>query len=187
MKTPLQVSFHSTPHSDALESYVRKHAEKLETFFGRIVGCRVVLEVPHRARSGGQYGVRINLNVPGEEIAVTHVPEESVANEDPYAAVDRAFAEAGRRLGDYAQRKRGDVKPHEHHRRARVKRLFAHEGYGFLETAEGEDVYFHRNAVLNEGFDRMRVGSDVTFVEEAGEKGPQASTVALRRHRGATT
>ncbi len=152
MESPLQVSFHGLAHSGALEAYVRTRAEKLETFFARIVGCHVVLDAPHRAHSGGHYGVRINLNVPGEEIAVTRTPEESVASEDPYAAVDRAFDQAGRRLEDYARRRRGDVKPHEHHRHARVKKLFAHEGYGFLETSEGEEVYFHRNAVQNRGF-----------------------------------
>jgi cold shock CspA family protein len=35
----------------------------------------------------------------------------------------------------------------------------------------------HRNAVLNDGFGRLSVGSEVRFVEEDGEKAAQASTI----------
>jgi cold shock CspA family protein/ribosome-associated translation inhibitor RaiA len=47
------------------------------------------------------------------------------------------------------------------------------------ETADGREIYFHRNSVLNGGFARLAVGSHVTFAEELGEKGAQASTVRL--------
>jgi cold shock CspA family protein len=40
-------------------------------------------------------------------------------------------------------------------------------------------VYFHRNAVLNGDFHHLQVGTEVSFVEEAGERGPQASTLRL--------
>jgi cold shock CspA family protein len=51
------------------------------------------------------------------------------------------------------------------------------EGYGFLETPDGREIYFHRHSVLHPGFDRLAIGR-VLFVEEPGE-GPQASTVAI--------
>jgi cold shock CspA family protein len=45
-------------------------------------------------------------------------------------------------------------------------------------------VYFHRNSVLLGDFEHMTVGSAVSFVEEEGERGPQASSVALLgKHR----
>jgi cold shock CspA family protein len=47
--------------------------------------------------------------------------------------------------------------------------------------ADGREIYFHRNAVLAGHFDRLRIGSQVRFAEEAGEKGPQASSVRLVR------
>ena len=49
--------------------------------------------------------------------------------------------------------------------------------FGFLETIDGQEVYFHRNSVVGDGYSRLRVGSRVTFAEEMGEKGAQASTV----------
>jgi cold shock CspA family protein len=33
--------------------------------------------------------------------------------------------------------------------------------------------------VLHPGFERLEVGTEVRFTEEAGEQGPQASTVAI--------
>ncbi len=53
------------------------------------------------------------------------------------------------------------------------------EEFGFLESADGREVYFHRNSVLDGAFARLQVGSRVSFAEEAGDKGPQASTVHL--------
>jgi cold shock CspA family protein len=39
------------------------------------------------------------------------------------------------------------------------------------------EIYFHRDSVLHDAFDRLAIGTEVTFVEEEGKKGPQASTV----------
>jgi cold shock CspA family protein len=57
--------------------------------------------------------------------------------------------------------------------------VFAERDYVFLETDEGEEVYVHRNAVVDGCFDRLQVGDRVRYVvyPEKGEKGAQASTV----------
>ncbi len=60
-----------------------------------------------------------------------------------------------------------------------VVRLFREEGYGFLRALDGREIYFHRNAVLNDDFDRLVVGAGVRFDEGLGEEGPQASTVQI--------
>lgn len=62
---------------------------------------------------------------------------------------------------------------------ARVIRIFPQEGYGFLQARDGSDVYFHENSVLD-GFDKLEVGTKVTYSVEMGTKGPQASSL----HRG---
>jgi cold shock CspA family protein len=53
------------------------------------------------------------------------------------------------------------------------------EGYGFLMTPDGRELYFHRHSVLHDDFERLAVGTEVRFEEEEGEKGPQASTVQV--------
>ena len=62
--------------------------------------------------------------------------------------------------------------------------MFPLEDYGFIKTHDGRRVYFHRNSVLDGRFDELDLESEVVFVEEMGNVGPQASTVRLtgRRH-----
>jgi len=64
-----------------------------------------------------------------------------------------------------------------------VARLFPEDGYGFLRTSEGREIYFNERSVLKGAFPRLRVGSLVRFAEEAGDEGPQASTVTPLRRR----
>lgn len=181
MELPIQVTFRGIPRSDAIDAYVRDRAAKLETFATRITGCHVAVESPHQhQQSGRPYRVRIDLTVPGGELVVAHAPDEDPTIQDAYAAIDQAFDQMGRRLQDHQRRMRGDVKPHEDaYRDGRVKKLWTYEGYGFIEATDDGEVYFHRNSVLNGAFDRLKIGSKVRFVEELGDKGPQASTVTF--------
>jgi cold shock CspA family protein len=71
------------------------------------------------------------------------------------------------------------VKHHEGQPIGTVRNLDASGKFGFLEAADGHEVYFHRNSVLDGAFSRLAVGTRVAFVEEMGERGPQASTVKL--------
>ncbi len=100
-------------------------------------------------------------------------------------AIREAFDVARRRLEDHVRELRGDVKTPSAPARARVGKLFPQEGYGFLETGDGREVYFHRNSVLGPGFDALKIGAEVRFAEEEGVEGPQATTVvpAGRRAR----
>ena len=198
MNLPIQITFRNTEPSPPLEAKVRKEAAKLERFYAPLVSCRVVIETPeHRRRYGGLYHVRIDLGVPGGELVVKNEPslygstaegEEKTAKhqeiDTPHkhmdVAVRDAFRSARRQLEEYARRQRRDVKLHES-RQAKVVELFPDKAYGFLETSDGRAVYFHQNSVLRGAFARMKVGSRVSFAEEQGEQGPQASTVRLVR------
>jgi ribosomal subunit interface protein len=181
MQRPLQVTFRDMPPSEAVEAKIRERAAKLDRYYDRIMSCRVVVEAPHgRHHQGKLYHVRIDLTVPQGELLVSREPAEHHAHEDVYVALRDAFDAAQRRLADYARRQRGDVKTREVPApEARVSKLFRAEGYGFIEGLDGREIYFHRNSVLNDAFERLEVGTEVRFVEEDGEKGPQASTVRL--------
>jgi len=75
MVRPVQITFRNMHPSGSLEAEARAHAAGLETFYPRIVGCRVVVEVPHRHRSRGRHvHVRIELALPGEDLVVNHEP-----------------------------------------------------------------------------------------------------------------
>lgn len=183
MKVPVQISFRDFPSSDALSAAVQKRADKLDHLYDKIISCRVVVESPHRSHHKGNiYHVRVDVTVPGEEIVVGRDVAKGGAHKDVYIAVRDAFDAMERQLKGYLRRKR--VRVHMKERaiapHAKVIRLH-YEGngdnFGFLRTADGRELYFHRNSVLNEEFETLKVGDEVRFSEEQGEEGPQASTV----------
>jgi ribosomal subunit interface protein len=180
IRIPLQVTFRSMPPSEAIESDIREKAERLEQFYDNITSCRVVVEAPHRRRQKGKlYHVRVGMTVPGSELVVKREPAQHAAHEDIYVAIRDAFDAAKRELQDYARRRRSQVKLHEGSAAARVAKLFPERGYGFLETPDGREIYFHKNSVLEPGFETIAVGAEVSFTEEQGKEGPQASTVRV--------
>ncbi|HEY3276648.1 MAG TPA: HPF/RaiA family ribosome-associated protein [Syntrophorhabdaceae bacterium] len=180
MVLPLQISFHEVDRSEALEARIREGATKLDRFHETIMKCRVVVEAPHRRhRTGNSYHLRIDVSVPGKELVVDREPGDRDTHDDVYVMVRDAFEAMERKLKDYDRKKHGEVKldlaaPH-----AKVVRLFPEEGYGFLESFDGNELYFNKNSVLNDGFGRLKVGMEVRYREEMGDKGPQASTVAI--------
>ncbi len=178
MTVPLQITFRNIPPTEAIEANIREKAAKLDQFYDRVTNCRVVVAVPHRRHHKGKlYQLRVDIKVPGWEVVINREPTKHSTHEDVYVSIQQAFDAARRQLQDYARRQRGEVKGHEGVPIARVSKLFADEGYGFLETADGREIYFHRNSVLDGHFEHMEVGTEVHFAEEDGEKGPQASTV----------
>ena len=203
MILPLQITFRNMESSEVVKGWIQEEANKLDEFHGKITGCRVVVELPNRRRKAGNlYHVRVDLTVPGGEIVVKRQPnlralpgrvemkpakslEVQVPHKDLRQAINDAFDAMRRQLQDYARRRRRQVKTHETQPHARVARLFAEEGYGFLEAADGREIYFHKNSVLNNAFERLTIGSMVSFIEEKGEQGPQASTVKLVRSKTA--
>jgi cold shock CspA family protein/ribosome-associated translation inhibitor RaiA len=176
MQAAAQVTAHGVELTDAEHAAIEAHVEKLETFFDRVLGCRVTVSARNRRPQDGpvEYRVQILLTVPGGELAINRHFDTSLLD-----ALQRAFRVAGRRLQDYARRLVAAEPPEARAApgRAHVNRLFRWEGYGFLEDEEGREVYFHRNSVRGDGFDRLRVGTKVTFAEEEGDEGPQATTV----------
>ena len=181
MKLPLQISFHNLDRSETIENRIREEAAQLDEFCDRIMSCRVVVDVPHRHQTTGNvYQIRIDIKVPGEEIAVTHEPAEHDPHyENANVAIRDVFDSAVRRLEDYVRRQRKDIKHHEAPAHGRVARVFAEPGYGFIETPDGREIYFHANSVLDGKFVELAIGAKVAFVEEVGDKGPQASTVRI--------
>lgn len=178
MQLPLQIVFRDFPRSDAVETAIRERAEKLDHFFDRIMGCRVTVGIIQKHQHQGKlFNIRIDLTVPGSEIVVNRDKAEDI-----YVAIRDAFDHAKRKLEDYTRCQRGDVKTHEAESHGRIVRLFGDEGYGFIENADGMELYFHRYNVVHPDFGDLNVGDEVVFLEEAGSEGPQANRVSVRRH-----
>jgi ribosomal subunit interface protein len=185
MMVPLEVTFRNMKHSDAIETAVRERAAKLERYFPRIISCRVIVEeLARRERGRGLvYHVRVDVKVPGGELVGDKEPPSQRFHEDVYVALRDAFDAVARELEDFSRRERGDVKAHEPHPRGRISAIFTDRGYGFIEAQDGTPVYFHRNSVQHARFDHLSIGTEVSFVEEDGDKGPQARAVFVAKKR----
>jgi ribosomal subunit interface protein len=180
MQLPLQLTFRNLDPSPAVEADVREKATKLDQFYDHIMACRVVVEAHHKHHhKGNLYHVRIDLTVPDEELVVSREPHEHHAHEDAYVAVRDAFDAARRQLEDYVRRRDQRMKRHQAPPHGRISQLHPEDDYGRIETPDGRDIYFHKNSLLNADFADLEIGTEVRFDEEAGDLGPQASTVKV--------
>lgn len=186
MKMPLQIHFANLESSPAIEAAVRKRARKLEHFSNDIVSCRVTIEAPHKHHyKGNLYHVAIDVRTPGGEVVASRSPDDEHAHEDIYVAIRDAFKAARRQLQDLVRVKRGKVKSHQKTPHGKITELSPANNCGTITDSDGREIYFHRNSIVNARFDNLDVHAKVRFVEEAGDKGPQASSVHLiGKHRG---
>jgi ribosome-associated translation inhibitor RaiA len=120
MTLPVRIEFRNLDASPVVQRWIGEAVAKLETFFDRIIGCRVLVEVPHlHRRRGSPYVVKIELSVPGREIVVQHQPSQGSSlrasgraakrfdvqapHKNLRRAIDDAFRRAGRQLQDHAR------------------------------------------------------------------------------------
>jgi cold shock CspA family protein len=187
MQLPLQIAYRNMEPSPQLDETIRREATGLDRFCDHIMGCRVVVDVPHRHHlHGNQYHVRLDITVPGDELIINREPAEHVSSRSLERSIREAFDTAVRLLEDYVRKQRGLVKAHaQPAAHARVRVVMHGQDHGFLETFDGREIYFHKHALAGSDFEQLQPGTEVTFVEELGEKGPQATTVRIvgRHHQ----
>ncbi len=185
MQTQAQIEFENVQASPELRSAIDQHVAELENRFGRLTAGRIVVRGPgDRHQTGGQYQISIRLVLPdGREVNVGRTPREDERYADLTFAVDNAFKRARRQLQDKARLIRGDVKSHDIQPVGTIVRIDPSGEFGFLQGTDGHEVYFNRKSILD-GASNVAVGTRVSYVEEIGEKGPQASTVKLLGKHG---
>jgi ribosome-associated translation inhibitor RaiA len=185
MHKPLQIAFRNMESSEFLERLVREKVERLERFNPSIIGCRVVLEVPHRSPDSGKVplGIAVEVEVPGRPLVVAKGEEDRREMKgDVTRVVNRTFEAIERQLSELQDMQDGVVKQHGATGESGVVvRLFPEQSYGFVEVKGSPDLYFTRNAVVGGVFDALRIGTLVlvTRATTEGPMGPQASSVRL--------
>ena len=187
MQIPLQLTFRNIEASERLELYVRERAAKLDNFCKTIISCRVVLEAPHKHKHKGcLYHASIEVTLPKETITVNREPDLHQAHQDLQVVVWDTFDAVQRQLRNRVSRQKGQVKRHGTVPLGTISVLFPEEDYGRILGADGADIYFHRNSVMNMAFDKLKVGMEVHYSEEQGDAGPQASWVrVVDKHQSA--
>jgi cold shock CspA family protein/ribosome-associated translation inhibitor RaiA len=184
MDRPLEVAFHNLEPSPAIEAELRRHVEKLEQRFGRLVGCRVSVERLHsQHRKGNIFEVHVTLSVPGQDLAVSRQPQkpkERRARPDIHASIRDAFDAAERQLEAFKGKLRTDTgTPNAAALTGQVALIEPGSDHGFILTSTGSQLYFHRDSVTNARFEELHEGDVVHYVEEEGDAGPVATKIRV--------
>ena len=184
---PVQITFRGIDRSATIEKCIRDRAARLDRFYDRIISCRVTIDSPHRHRHKGKlYSIRLDLTIPGHEIAVTRESQLDHSHEDIYVAIRDSFNEAKRRIQDYARRRQGKVKSHVPPAHGRIISLDPEHDRGVIESSDGTLFNFHRNSVPGNAFNKLKKGDEARFVTGAQTPGeePWATTVNhIGKHR----
>jgi ribosome-associated translation inhibitor RaiA/cold shock CspA family protein len=190
MQAPIEIAFHNIEKADWAEDAIRDHVARLEQMFDRLTTCRV--RVDQRANNSSNTippVVRIELSVPGHrDIVVAHEPDRlqrKFQAPDLHNAINEAFRIAERRLGQFKDQLRDRTAAGRHEAAnemlGQIVEITPMQDFGFLLTASGSLLYFHRNSLLTGDFDRLEVGDQIHYVEEMGDTGPIATKVRVKQ------
>jgi cold shock CspA family protein len=117
----------------------------------------------------GAFEVHLVVSIPGDTITIMRQGEMVMP------LVVEAFDVLDRRLAEHSEVVQQQIKTHEEVvQHGRVARIFLDDGYGFIESDEGLEVYFHAHAVKKGKFSHLAPGTVVKFTQEPGDQGPQA-------------
>lgn len=183
METEPQIVFEHMDSSDAVRERVLQELADLERIFGRITSARVSMSPPPNQHTKGYlWRTNIHLALPGgREVAVSSKPHAGAVNSDIYSSIEGAFSAARRQLQDQVRLMEGDVKAHGlgSEQIGQVDRIMPEDGYGFIVTPSGHEVWFSQRKVKHNEFRNMHIGTRVYFEEELGDQGPMATTVRI--------
>lgn len=179
MRKPLQITFQDLPVDARAWALIEEKVAKLEMISPDLQGVRVVVNAPHqRHRARNQYSVRVEMTVPGRELIRSRVHGDHPATQNLFVAIREAFRAAERQLVSFRRNRVESLRgPQARRPTGKVIRLFPYEGFGFLLSDDGREVYFEQGAVAKNQFPLLQVGQTVHFAEAEGLAGPRASRV----------
>ncbi|MFP3868626.1 MAG: cold shock domain-containing protein [Desulfobacteraceae bacterium] len=137
-------------------------------YYDPIIHARVEI-IGSRHHRHGAFEIQLVISIPGDTITLTREGEFVLP------LIVEAFDALDLSLQEHSHIRQRMVKAHEDHAQSgKILRLFPQEDYGFIETADGLEVYFHAHAVKQGSFDKLKIGEPVKLAWETGDKGPQA-------------
>lgn len=183
MKIKPEITYRNIDKTEAIDNLIQEKIGKLEQFCDYMNSCHVVVEKANEnPSSGSPYRVSIDITVPhSREIAVVESPDTGKQYSPLETVIRDAFEAARRQVVSLSNEQQRVRKTHPEQRMdAVVTKLFKDGGYGFLKAIDtGKEVYFHRNSVTNDDFERIEIGTGVRYKDVMGEMGPQATTVQI--------
>jgi cold shock CspA family protein/ribosome-associated translation inhibitor RaiA len=156
---------------------IEEEREKLIRHYANFVlHLRVTIEATPGYKEGG-YEVRLVATVPNDTVVVKRWGEKV------HSLLVEAFDVLGLQLKEIVRKK------HNHKvakpagglaglkASGRIRRLFPEEAYGFIETPDDQEIFFHASSLKDVSMTDLGEGDEVLFMVEEGDKGPQAAWV----------
>ena len=146
---------------------------------GFVLHLRVSIEGTSSHREGG-YELRLVATIPNDTVVVKRKGEKVVP-----LLVD-AFNTLSLQLKEQQRKRRQSYKVQPEAAKSAggegvVKSIFPYESYGFIVTPQGQEIYFHENALKDISMNQLSEGDGVKFGEAQGDKGPCAAWVKLAK------
>lgn len=178
MEVPLQITYRDLDPTPGMEAAIHDKVDHLQRYHPRIQRCHVVVDAPHNSPHHAQhYRVMFNITIPGKELAAAKENHDKPEHRDFYIALRDSYEAARRQLEAERAKAKGNTKVHEVPPHGRVSQLFPAQEHGFIFMPDGQEVYFHKNAVVEGKWEDIEVGDEVRVVVQEGIEGLQASTV----------
>ncbi|HSO06946.1 MAG TPA: HPF/RaiA family ribosome-associated protein [Pelomicrobium sp.] len=188
MQTPPEIIFHDVSRSAWIEDYIRKRVARLDRLSDDLISCHVIFErQQHSQHKGNTYRITVNVRLPRhKDLAVNKDRVMNDMDTELRALIRGAFEAIERQLKEALAKRRREVKtPADEEPRGLIETIHRDDGFGFIRGLDQREFYFHRNSVLHDDFDRLEVGTEVRFMPQMGEEGPQASSVQIVGKPGA--
>ena len=176
----LELRVRDVTDREYVERLIHEGVARLERHCDHITSCLVAVERPNAfPTSGAQYRVRIEVRLAGADpFVIRREQGDGKRDDDLSVLLHDAFKAADRKAKELTRKQRNQVK---HHPAQSVQGVIEHVGddHGWILGADGRRVYFHENSVVDTAFAELAVGMGVAYREEAGDEGPQASTMRV--------
>jgi len=173
----LKVEARNVDMRKSWQEKIEEEREKLIRHYANFVlHLRVTIEATPGYKEGG-YEVRLVATVPNDTVVVKRWGEKV------HSLLVEAFDVLGLQLKEIVRKK------HNHKvakpagalaglkASGRIRRLFPEEAYGFIETPDDQEVFFHASSLKDVSMADLGEGDEVLFMIEEGDKGPRAAWV----------
>jgi cold shock CspA family protein/ribosome-associated translation inhibitor RaiA len=176
----LQVEARNLEIRKLWQDKIDEEKTRLERYHaGFIHHLRVTIEGTSSHREGG-YELRLVASIPNDTVVVKRKGEKVIP-----LLVD-AFDTLSLQLKELQRKRRQSYKVQTEAAASAggegiVKSIFPYESYGFIVTPQGQEIYFHENALKDVSMNQLSEGDGVKFGEAQGDKGPCATWVKLAK------
>lgn len=183
MEQPLEIAFHGVPSSNPLTAFIEAEALKLDRFGKAIVSARVSVERVQTHGASDVDEVHVDVQARGQHLFTSATVEHRRRHRSDgvYNGVTRAMNQMVRRVDKELGRRaeKPMLRAAEGQSTGTVARLDRERRHGFIERADGPDLFFHEAVLEDATLDDIADGDAVRFAvaEAEGAYGPQARSV----------